>query len=135
MRLKAALVFCLLAGLALTVSGLAQEGHPLTGTWYGDYGVGTDTAKRSHLTIEMNWDGKEVKGLVNPGPDSYQLKVITLDSSKWTVHMEADGKDEKGQPAHFVADGKLENIGSYNRTITGTWNYGATKANFKLRRD
>lgn len=135
MRLKAAFVFCLLAGLALTVSGLAQEGHPLTGTWYGDWGVGAGTNNRNHLTIELNWDGKEVKGLVNPGPDSYPLKVVTLDSSKWTVHMEADGKDEKGQAAHFVADGKLENIGSYNRTITGTWNFGTTKANFKLRRD
>jgi len=134
MRLKAAFIFCLLAGLAISVSGLAQEGHPLTGTWYGDWGVGT-AGNRNHLTMELNWDGKDVKGLVNPGPDSYPLKVCTLDSSKWTVHMEADAKDEKGQPAHFVADGKLENIGSYNRTITGTWNFGTTKATFKLRRD
>jgi len=133
MRLKAAVIFCLLAGLALTVSGLAQEGHPLTGTWYGEWKVGNGNG--NHLTMELNWDGKEVKGIVNPGPDSYPLKVCTLDSSKWTVHMEADAKDDKGQPAHFVADGKLENIGSYNRTITGTWNYGTTKATFKLRRD
>jgi hypothetical protein len=133
MRLKSALMFCLLAGLLLSVSGLAQEGHPLTGVWYGDYGVGT--ADRSHLTVELMWDGKNVTGLVNPGPDSYPLKIVTLDSSKWTVHLEADGKDDKGQPAHFVADGKLENIGSYNRTITGSWNYGTTKATFKLKRD
>jgi len=133
MRLKAAFVFCLLAGLAVTISGLAQEGHPLTGVWYGDFGV--NTAQRSHLTIEMSWDGKNISGIANPGPDSFPLKMVTLDSSKWTVHIEADGKDEKGNPAHFVADGKLENVGSYNRTITGTWNYGATKANFKLRRE
>ena len=133
MRLKAAFVFCLLAGLAVTISGLAQEGHPLTGVWYGDFGV--NTTQRSHLTIEMSWDGKNISGIANPGPDSFPLKVVTLDSSKWTVHIEADGKDEKGNPAHFVADGKLENVGSYNRTITGAWNYGATKANFKLRRE
>ena len=133
MRLKAACSVCLLAGLALTISAPAQEGHPLTGVWYGDWG--TTAAQRNHLTIQMNWDGKNVTGIVNPGPDSYPLKVATLDSSKWTVHLEADGKDEKGNPAHFIADGKLENIGSYNRTITGAWTYGATKANFKLRRD
>jgi len=133
MRLKAACSVCLLAGLALTVSAPAQEGHPLTGVWYGDWG--TTAAQRNHLTIQMNWDGKNVTGIVNPGPDSYPLKVATLDSSKWTVHLEADGKDEKGSPAHFIADGKLENMGSYNRTTTGEWNYGATKANFKLRRD
>jgi len=96
MRLKAALMFCLLAGLVLTVSGFAQEGHPLTGTWYGDYGVGT--ADRSHLTVELQWDGKNVTGIINPGPDSFPVKVCMLDSSKWTVHMEADGKDGKGQP-------------------------------------
>jgi len=133
MRLKAAFVFCLLAGLVLSVAGFAQEGHPLTGVWYGDWGP--NTTERNHLTIQMNWDGKAVTGLVNPGPDSYALKVVTLDSSKWTVHIEADGKDAKGSPAHFVADGKLENIGSYNRTITGSWNSGPTKGTFKLRRD
>jgi len=133
MRLKAAFVFCLLAGLFLTVAGLAQEGHPLTGVWYGDWGP--NATQRNHLTIQMQWDGKNVTGIVNPGPDSYPLKLVTLDSSKWMVHIEADAKDDKGAPAHFVADGKLENVGSYNRTITGTWNYGATKATFKLRRD
>src|SRR6185369_15368811 len=129
-----ALVLGLLAGLVLTISGVAQEGYPLTGVWYGDYGAANAT-QRAHLTIEMSWDGKMVSGTVNPGPDSFPLKVATLDTSKWTVHLEADGKDGKGAAAHFVADGKLENIGSYNRTITGTWTYGTTKATFKLRRD
>jgi len=136
MRLKAALVLGLLAGLALAISGVAQEGHPLSGVWYGDYGAaGAAEAQRAHLTIEMSWDGKNISGIVNPGPDSFPLKVVTLDSSKWTVHIEADGKDPKGAPVHFVADGKLDNIGSYNRTLTGTWTYGPTKATFKLRRD
>jgi len=133
MRLRAAIIFCLLAGLAGSVAGFAQEGHPLTGVWYGDWGP--NATQRNHLTIQMQWDGKNVMGIVNPGPDSFPLKVATLDSSKWAVHIEADGKDEKGSPAHFVADGKLENIGSYNRTISGTWNYGTTKGTFKLRRD
>src|SRR5262245_20192963 len=133
MRLKAAVVFCLLAGLAVTVTGVAQEGHPLTGVWYGDWGP--NATQRSNLTIQMQWDGKQVTGIVNPGPDSFPLKLVNLDSSKWTVHIEADGKDDKGAAGRVVADGKLENIGSYNRTITGTWNFGTTKGTFKLKRD
>jgi hypothetical protein len=133
MRLKAAVIFCLLAGLAVIVAGFAQEGHPLTGVWYGDWGP--NATQRSNLTIQMQWDGKQVTGIVNPGPDSYPLKIVNLDSSKWTVHIEADGKDDKGATGRVVADGKLENIGSYNRTITGTWNFGTTKGTFKLKRD
>lgn len=132
MRLKAALIFCVLAGLAVTAAGFAQEGHPLTGIWYGDWGA--NATQRNHLTIQLQWDGKIVTGLVNPGPDSYPLKVVTLDSSKWTVHIEADAKDEKGT-SKVVADGKLDNIGSYNRTLTGTWTQGAAKGTFKLKRD
>jgi hypothetical protein len=133
MRLKAAFVFCLLAGLVLSVAGFGQEGHPLTGVWYGDWGP--NAKQRSNLTIQMQWDGKAVTGLANPGPDSYPLKLVVLDSSKWTVHIEADGKDEKGVTAKVVADGKLENLGSYNRTITGTWTQGNTKGTFTLKRD
>jgi hypothetical protein len=133
MRLKAAFVITLLAGLIVGATGVAQEGHPLTGVWYGDWGP--NATQRSNLTIQMQWDGKTITGLANPGPDSYPLKLVTLDSSKWTVHIEADGKDEKGTVSKVVADGKLENIGSYNRTITGTWTQGTTKGTFKLKRD
>jgi len=51
------------------------------------------------------------------------------------VHFEADAKDQSGKPVHIVADGKLENIGSYNRTISGTWMQGDVKGDFKITRD
>ena len=133
MRLQAACLFCLLVGLSITVAGLAQEGHPLVGTWYGDWGP-TPT-HRNQITVIMAWDGKNISGMINPGPDSLPIKVATLDSTKWTVHFEADGKDQSGNPVHFVADGKLDNIGSYHRTLTGTWNHGAVKGDFKITRD
>ncbi len=133
MRLKVICFFLLSAGCVLTLPILAQEGHPLTGTWYGDWGP-TPT-HRNQITVVMSWDGKSVTGIINPGPDVIPIKMAILDSTKWTVHIEADAKDNQGQPVRFVADGKLENIGSYNRTITGGWNHGATKGDFKLRRD
>jgi hypothetical protein len=133
MRVKATCLFCFLAGLAIAVAGLAQEGHPLVGTWYGDWGP-TPT-ERNQIIIVMSWDGKKISGTINPGPDAIPLKVATLDSTKWTVRIEADTKDKSGNPVHIVADGKLENIGSYNRTLAGTWNHGATKADFKIKRE
>ena len=121
----------MIAGFALPM--LAQEGHPLTGTWHGDYGA--SLAQRTQMVFLMHWDSKKVDGKVNPGANSTPLKVATLDASKWMVHFEADMKDQAGKPMPMVFDGKLENVGSYNRTITGTWTQGAQKGDFKLTRD
>ncbi len=52
----------------------------------------------------------------------------------WVVHFEGDGKDAKGAMVHYVVDGKIENIGLYNRALSGTWVSGNTKGTFKLVR-
>ena len=125
------LLFCaLVCVVALPV--VAQEGHPLTGSWHGEWHAGSENHP---VLFYMKWNSKQVEGTINPGPNAMPLKVATLDPSNWTVHFEADGKDKAGNPVHVVADGKLENIGSYNRTITGTWTEGSVKGEFKLTRD
>ena len=83
----------------------------------------------------MSWDGNKASGIINPGPDVIPMKVVTLNSINWTVHIEADAKDSSGNPVHFVIDGKLDNILSYRRTITGTWSHGNAKGDFKVTRD
>lgn len=111
----------------LSTTTYAQQGHPLTGTWSGDIDM---DGQKQHITIVMNWDGKAVSGLVNPGPDSFQLSKITLDPATWMVHMEGDMK-----ATHMAADGKIEDLGSYHRSIAGTMMHGTAKANFKIVRD
>ena len=135
MRRVAAILACVLVGILAgsAFDLLAQEGHPLTGTWHGDYG--TSPTQRTPVVFLMHWDSKKVEGKVNPGANSIPLKAATLDASKWGVHLEADMKDPAGKPMPMVFDGKLDNVGSYNRTITGTWTSGAQKGDFKLTRD
>ena len=133
MRLKVLWLVCALAVLGLASSAVAQEGHPLAGTWYGNFGM--NAKDRNDLTVILEWDGKKVSGIANPGPDTLQLKVATLDSSKWTVHFEADAKNKAGGMDHFAFDGKLQNVVAGNRNITGTWTCGTTKGNFRLQRD
>jgi len=133
MRLKAACLFLILAGAAATVPVSAQQGHPMTGTWAGDWGP--NATRRTQVTLVMNWDGKKISGLINPGPDSVPIGSAALDSSKWTFHLETDAKDPNCNVMKFVAEGKLENIGSYNRTVTGTYTYGTQKGDFKITRD
>ena len=111
----------------------AQQGYPLTGTWSGDWGP--TTTQRSVITLVMNWDGKNVTGLINPGPNSIPLGSVYVDYATWTVRIEAEGKDSSGKAVHIEAEGKLDDIGSYHRTITGTWQQGAAKGDFRLTRD
>jgi len=118
--------------MGVAVSGFAQQGHPLTGTWNGDWGTAPE--HRTQLTIVMTWDGKEVKSVINPGPDS-AAGSVSVDVVDWTVRIAADLKDPSGKPVHVVADGKLEDLGSYHRTISGTWRQGGATGDFKLTRE
>ena len=102
----------------------AQEGHPLTGTWAGDWGPAG--AQRTHITMVMNWDGKAVTGVINPGPDAISLTAVSVDWGTWTVRIDAKG---------VAAEGRMEDIGSSHRRIVGTWSQGGAKGDFKLTRD
>jgi hypothetical protein len=111
----------------------AQEGHPLTGTWAGDWGA--TATQRNHLTFVMEWDGQKVTGVINPGPDAIALGSVYVDYSSWTVRFEADAKDSSGKPVRIAAEGRLEDIGSSHRKITGTWQQGNAKGDFRITRD
>ena len=104
----------------------AQFGHPLKGSWSGDWGVNANN--RTHVVLDINWDGKALTTALNPGPNAIPLKT-TLEPSTWMVHLEGDGKDGR-----IVIDGKVENIGAYQRFITGTWAEGSKKGHFKVTR-
>jgi hypothetical protein len=112
----------------------AQQGHPLVGVWLGDWGP---TASDRHpVVLEMTWQNTTLSGTINPGEsDGAPIKVGRLDSSNWTVHLEGDAKDEKGNPMKVVVDGQIENLGSPKRSLTGTWMRGTTKGTFKLTRE
>jgi len=131
--MRVGLILAVTLGLCVGVTVYAQFGHPLKGTWSGDWGPNKDN--RSHILLELNWDGKAVTGTINPGPDAVPLQKATLDPSNWGVHFEADGKDGKGGTVHYVIDGKLENIGSHYRVMSGTWTQGNTKGDFRLTRN
>jgi hypothetical protein len=123
----------IVVSLGIAVVVLAQEGHPLTGTWSGDWGP--SASQRNHLTLVMSWDGKNVSGILNPGDNAVQIPSIFLDVTNWTVRIEADAKDQSGKTVHIAAEGKLDDIGSYHRKLSGSWTQGTAKGDFRLIRD
>jgi len=123
----------LLVALLIAAPALAQFGHPLKGTWSGDWGPTKDS--RTHVVVELNWDGKLISGNINPGPRAVAIQKAALDPATWGVHLEGDGKDAAGRTVRYMIDGKLENIGAYQRFITGTWIEGDKKGDFKVVRN
>jgi hypothetical protein len=129
---------CALVCFALAVTTSAQEGHPLVGSWHGDWGFGA--AGRQDLTVVVDYasDGSDVTGIANPGYDHASLQNIRLTTPKptdWTVKFEVELKDKSGKATRYVAEGKLDKIGSDRRTLTGTWISVSSKGDFKLTRD
>ena len=129
-RLGLIRLLTLMACLAVAATAAAQFGHPLKGSWSGDWGPNKND--RTRMLIEFKWDGKALTGTLDPGPDGVPLQNLTLNPEGWVIHFEADGKDKAGKTVRYVADGKLENLGAYDRFITGTWMQGSSKGDFKI---
>ncbi|MCY4123127.1 MAG: hypothetical protein OXG72_19650 [Acidobacteria bacterium] len=133
MRSKLTRMAALIAVLSLTASAAAQYGHPLKGSWSGDWGPNADD--RNRLLLLLDWDGTTITGTINPGPNAVPIAAATLDPATWSVRIEAEGEDANGDAVVYVIDGELQNIGSYNRVLTGTWTQGDETGNFMLMRN
>jgi hypothetical protein len=122
-----------LACLAGVAGPYAQEGHPLVGTWRGEWGP---NAKQRHdLTFVMEYDGKAVTGQINPGFESMKLHTVALDPSTWTVRFQTETKDASGKVVPVVIQAKFEDVTNRHRSLVGTWTEGATKGDFKITLD
>ena len=232
MRPTRLLMACLAIGAISIAPLLGQEGHPLKGSWLGDWGP--SKADRNQVFILMDWDGKAITGMINPGTDNIPLAVASLipppppppapagggrggnrgggggaagaggnaapaagaqggggnrggggaaapaagaqagggnrggggaaapaagaqagggnrggggaqgggagaaatpaPPQDWLVHLEANAKDRAGNTVRYIIDGKIENLGLYNRSIAGTWSHGNVKGDFRIQR-
>jgi hypothetical protein len=119
--------------LAAAVALVGQEGHPLRGTWHGNYGP--DAKTRTDVTLVLDWDGKAVTGIMNPGLRSAPLQKTSFDPATWMFHFEADAKDRAGTVSHVVIDAKIDDVTNARRTLAGTWMQGSQKGDFKAQRD
>ena len=131
-----------MACAAIALPALAQAGHPLKGTWSGEWWL--KAGEENRVLLEFNWDGKTLTGVLNPGSDAVALQKLSLQppsggvagaSAPWILHFEADTKDQTGRVVRHVVDGKLQNVGAFNRLVTGTWAAGSQKGEFKIVRN
>jgi hypothetical protein len=135
-------VAVVVATLTFAGSIRAQEGHPMTGTWYGEYGTG---AAKKDITLVMKWDGSKVSGLVNPGPGATPITSVTLDIIPGKAGTFSLNNPEGTQPippvfnvkiviGDLALEGRMQNPVGGNRSITGTYTRGADKGPFQIKR-
>ncbi len=118
--------------VALAAPIIAQEGHPLKGSWIG---VWESNAQHGNdVLVIMNWDGKRISGIINPGTDNIEIDRATLDPDGWKVHIEANAKDKQGAALRYVIDGTIQQLEMPNRYITGTWQSQSGRGKFEIRR-
>jgi hypothetical protein len=106
------------AALCLSLTTSAQEGHPLKGSWIGEWKG--NAAQGDFVLMVLDWDGSKITGVINPGTDNMTIKEATLDPTDWSVHIEADGQ-ANNQPVSYELDGKIEKLELPARSIVGTW--------------
>ena len=111
----------------------AQEGHPLVGTWHGTWGP--NATERHDVTLVLEFDGKAITGMMNPGPDSVRFDKVTLEPSTWTVRMEATPKGTPKAAAPIVIVVTIQDTTNRYRSLVGTWTQGTVKGDFKATRD
>lgn len=139
---RLATALCLVTAVAaFAVTARAQEGYPLTGAWYGDYGTG---GQKKDLTFVMKWDGTKASGIMNPGAGSQPITSVTMD----IIPGKAGGRSlnnpeaEAAVPPVFnvkivvgdlTLEGKMMNPVGGNRSIVGTYTKGAEKGPFTIK--
>ena len=135
---RALIIILTLAIASLSGSTVvAQEGHPVKGSWVGEWGP--SKLHSDDLLLILNWDGKAITGMVNPGTDNIPVKSASLTPpaaapGDWIVRIQFDGKDAKGGAVSYTIEGKIENLALHNRTISGTWKSASETGKFKIQR-
>jgi hypothetical protein len=131
MILKAARWALVCACLAWAAPSHAQTGHPAKGSWLGYWGPSEEEQRR--VLLLLDWENREVAGVINPGPRAVPIARADVDYDTWTMTLEADMPTADGEVARWTAVGKLENLGSWtNRRYSGSYTHGAETGTFSV---
>lgn len=121
----------LITAVLLCASAVAQEGHPLKGSWIGQWS-GNQVHGNSVLLV-LDWDGQRISGIINPGTQNIPVGNATLDPENWTVRIEAAADSDSGA-VNYVLEGRIEDLALPHRSITGTWRSERGSGAFDIQR-
>jgi hypothetical protein len=124
-------ISALLISILLGAAAFAQTGHPAKGSWLGYWGP--DNSNQRRIRLLMDWEDREITGVINPGRNSVTIDSTSIDYDTWTLTIEAEMPAADGELQTFIAVGVLDNLGSWtNRRYAGTYNFGDESGSFEL---
>ena len=126
----AAMALTLMAAGSLTA--VAQEGHPIKGSWLGTWE--SNDVHGEFVLVVMDWDGENITGIINPGTDNIEITSATLNPDGWVVQIEATDEDAEGGAVHYEIEGRIENLELPDRSIVGTWKSEHGSGDFGISR-
>ena len=103
----------------------AAASDPLTGAWSGDWGPSEQN--RTPVTVDLKWDGANLSGTVNPGPNAIELTKASFKPDTGAITMEADAP---GHGGHYTIQGKVK-----GNTMTGTWGRDNGSGDFTITKN
>ena len=125
--MKASVLGFVCLALLFTTCRVDAQSDPLTGTWTGDWGP--TATHRNPVIVELTWDGTNLTGIVNPGPQAIELAVASFDAATGMVKMEAEAAGRRGA-VHYMIEGTLE-----GSEMAGSWNHDNTTGDFKITKE
>src|SRR3954470_5846725 len=125
--LWAFLAVILLLSANCSSTPVATAADAITGTWSGQWGP--SPSRQSHVTAELIWDGKSLKGTINPGSNAVELIAGSFDAQTGSVKMELDGPNSRGEVVRYKIEGKLSGT-----TLGGTFDRGGETGTFKIEK-
>jgi hypothetical protein len=131
MRIVTALTLLVCVALEPAATSFAQEGHPLKGSWIGEWD--SNELHGDSVIVILDWDGNAVTGTINPGTDDIEVDEVTLDPDDWSVTIEADAESDRG-PVRYRIEGTINNLELPSRSIVGTWAAGNAGGRFEIVR-
>lgn len=131
MRMTAGIVAITALLVGLQGLALAQHGHPLVGTWSGYWGPNAE--ERNRVLLLLEYDGENIGGIINPGPNPAPITSASLEASTWTVVLVGSREDEDGNTVEYRIEGRIENVTSPDeRSISGEWAQGGVAGDFSV---
>ncbi len=103
----------------------AVSADPISGTWSGQWGP--SPSRQTQVTVELKWDGKVLKGTVNPGPNAVDLISGSFSEQTGEIQMELDGPNSSGEVVRYKIKGKLAGT-----KLSGTFDRGGETGTFNI---